>query len=597
MIAQSLPQMFFERAAARGHKPAQLSKHGTVWHALSWHDLHVRVRNIAQGLLALGLQVGERVAILSESRAEWVQCDLGILAAAGITVPIYPSSTDEQTAYILQNSEATIAFADTVAQIEKLRRVRPQAPALRQVIWMCDHPDTAEPLMLSLDDLIARGTMAAEQTAVLEERLRLLTPDHDATYVYTSGTTGPPKGVVQTHGNHLFMVQSCGAIIAAQEGDVDLLFLPLAHSFARLEEFLGLYMGFTTAFAESLEALAQNMREVRPMLVFSVPRVYEKIYARVMAAGTTGSAMKRAIFRWCVGVGKRVSMLQQQRQPVPGSLHLQYKLAHKLVFHKLHQTVGGRLRFFISGGAPLSQEIAAFFHAAGMLILEGYGLTETCPALTANRYDHYKFGTVGMVFPGIEIRLAPDGEILARGPNIARGYYKRPQETTEVFRDDGWFATGDIGELDAEGFLRITDRKKDLIVTSGGKNIAPQNIENLLKTDRYISQAMVYGDRRTYLTAVLTLDMEEVGSYAREHGMQYNRPEELASHPHIQQLLESRMAQINQRLASYETIKKFIIAPADFSQENGQLTPTLKVKRKVVIQQYQTQLEQLYQEA
>jgi long-chain acyl-CoA synthetase len=596
MALQSIPQMFFDRAAARGQKPAQLSKHAGAWHELSWHDLSTRVRNLAKGLLTLGLQVGDRVAILSDSRAEWVQCDLGILAAAGITVPIYPSSTDEQTTYILQNSEATIAFADTATQLDKLVRVRAQIPALRQIICMCGRPDTADPLLLSLEDLISRGVAATEQEHVLEERLRQLTPAHEATYVYTSGTTGPPKGVVQTHGNHLFMVQSCGEIIEAQEGDVDLLFLPLAHSFARMEEFLGLYVGLTTAFAESIDALAQNMKEVRPMLVFSVPRVYEKIYARVMAAGAAGSPVKRAIFQWCVGVGKQVSALQQRHQPVPGLLCLKYRLAHRLVFGKLHQTVGGRLRYFVSGGAPLSQEIAEFFHAAGMLILEGYGLTETCPALTVNRYQHYKFGTVGTALPGVEIRLAPDGEILARGPNIAQGYYKRPEETAEVFRDGGWFATGDIGEIDSEGFLRITDRKKDLIVTSGGKNIAPQNIENLLKTDRYISQAMVYGDRRNYLVGVLTLNLEEVELYAREHHIAYNTPEELAAHPQIRQLLEGRVAECNQRLASYETLKKFIIAPIDFSQENGQLTPTLKVKRKVVTEKYQAQLEQLYQE-
>jgi long-chain acyl-CoA synthetase len=596
MVAQSIPQMFFERAAARGHKAAQLSKHGTVWQERSWHDLSTRVRNIAKGLLTLGLSMGDRVAILSDSRAEWVQCDLGILAAAGITVPIYPSSTDEQTAYILQHSEATIVFADTTLQIDKLLRVRTQAPALRHVIWICERPTTADPLLLSLEDLIARGAAADEQTAILEERLRLLTPEHEATYVYTSGTTGPPKGVVQTHGNHLFMMQSCGDIIEAHEGDVDLLFLPLAHSFARLEEFLGLYIGLTTAFAESIDALAKNMQEVRPMLVFSVPRVYEKIYARVMAAGTAGSPVKQAIFHWCVGVGKQVSALLQHRQPVPALLRLRYALAQKLVFGKLHQAVGGRLRYFVSGGAPLAQDIAEFFHAAGMLILEGYGLTETCPALTVNQFKHYKFGTVGTALPGVEIRIAPDGEILARGPNIAQGYYKRPQETAEVFHDDGWFATGDIGALDSEGFLRITDRKKDLIVTSGGKNIAPQNIENLLKTDRYISQAMVYGDRHHYLTAVLTLDMEEVGPYARAHNIPYHQPEELAAQPQIRQLVESRVAALNQRLASYETIKKFIIAPTDFSPENGLLTPTLKVKRKIVTQQYQTQLEQLYQE-
>jgi long-chain acyl-CoA synthetase len=596
MQAQSIPRMFFERAAARGQRPAQLRKQGAVWEAISWHALSDLVRHIAQGLLALGLPIGDRVAILSASRAEWVQCDLGILAAAGITVPIYPSSTDEQTAYILQNSEATMVFVDTPEQLEKLRRIQPQLPALRQIMLMGGQPPDAAPQVLSLADLIDRGAAAEDQTAELEARLQHLTLDQEATYVYTSGTTGPPKGVVQTHGNHLFMVQSCGAIMVAQEGDVNLLFLPLAHSFARLEEFLGLYVGLTTAFAESIDALAQNMQEVRPMLVFSVPRVYEKIYARVMAAGTSGSPLKQALFRWSVGVGRQISTLQQGQQPVPHLLRWKHALAHKLVFHKLHQTLGGRLRYFVSGGAPLSQEIAEFFHAAGMLILEGYGLTETCPALTANRYDHYKFGTVGTALPGVEVRLAPDGEILARGPNIAQGYYKRPQETAEVFCDNGWFATGDIGELDAEGFLRITDRKKDLIVTAAGKNVAPQNIENRLKTDRYISQAMVYGDRRKYLTAVLTLDLEEIVPYAHEHSITYKQPAELVTHPQIQALLTSRVAQCNQRLASYETIKKFIIAPADFTQESGELTPTLKVKRKVIIHKYQAELDKLYEE-
>jgi long-chain acyl-CoA synthetase len=594
MVAQNIPQMFFARAATRGHKAAQLVKHGTSWQDVSWQALSDRVRNIAKGLLTLGVQVGDRVAILANSRAEWVQCDLSILAVAGITVPIYPSSTEEQTAYILHDSEVTLVFADTPDQVAKLLQVWPHLPTLRQIILMCGQPATRHPHLLSLEDLMAQGAAAAEQSAVLEARLHNLTPAHEATYVYTSGTTGPPKGVVQTHGNHLFMVQSCGQIIPAQEGDVHLLFLPLAHSFARLEEFLGLYVGLTTAFAESLEALAQNMREVRPMLVFSVPRVYEKIYARVLAAGTSGTPLKQAIFQWCVRVGKQVSAHRQRQQPIPSRLRLQYTLAHKLVFHKLQQSVGGRLRCFISGGAPLAQEIAEFFHAAGMLILEGYGLTETCPALTVNRYNHYKFGTVGLALPGVEIRLAPDGEILARGPNIAKGYYKRPQETAEVFQNDGWFASGDIGELDTAGFLRITDRKKDLIVTSGGKNIAPQNLENLLKTDRYISQAMVYGDRRNYLTAVLTLDLEEAAQYAQAHGISYNRPEELATHPQIRQLLAQRVEQHNQHLASYETIKKFIIAPTDFTQEGGELTPTLKVKRKVVTQKYQAQLNQLY---
>ena len=515
MDGSSIPQVFFDRAAQRGGKAAHLVKRDGVWREISWQELRDLVRHVARGLLTLDLQAGDRVAILSDSRAEWVQCDIGIMAAAGITVPIYASSTPDQAAYILQNSGATAMFIDTSAQLDKILAVRDQVPALKHIVMMTDNPAGTDDSILKLTDLVQRGRGAVDQEAVLEERLQGLTPEHEATYVYTSGTTGPPKGVVQTHGNHLFMMESCGAITDLDEGDVNLLFLPLAHSFARLESFLGFYKGWTTAFAESIDALSQNMREVRPMLVMSVPRVYEKVYASVQA-GAAGSAVKQAIFNWCVGVGRQASRLQQQSQPLPLGLSLKRHLAHRLVFSKLHEALGGRLRYFVSGGAPLAREIAEFFHAAGLLILEGYGLTETCPALTANRHDNYKFGTVGLPVPGVELRLSDDGEILARGPNIAIGYYQRPEATAEVFLEDGWFATGDIGEIDADGFLRITDRKKDLLVTAGGKNVAPQNIENLLKGDPLISQAMVYGDRRPFLTVVLTLDMEAATAYARK---------------------------------------------------------------------------------
>lgn len=593
MDASSIPQVFFDRAAQRGGKTAHMVKRDGAWCEISWQELRDTVRHVAKGLLTLGLQAGDRVAILSDSRAEWVQCDLGIMAAAGITVPIYASSTPDQAAYILQNSGATAIFVDTTAQLDKILAVRDQVPTLKHIIVMTDNPPGADDAILTLADLIQRGRDAADQETVLEQRLQGLTPEHEATYVYTSGTTGPPKGVVQTHGNHLFMMESGGAILDIGEGDVNLLFLPLAHSFARFESFLGFYKGWTTAFAEGIDALSQNMREVRPMLVVSVPRVYEKVYASVQA-GAAGSAVKQAIFNWCVGVGRQASRLLQQGQPLPPGLRLKRGLAHRLVFGKLHAALGGRLRYFVSGGAPLAREIAEFFHAAGLLILEGYGLTETCPALTANRHDNFKFGTVGLALPGVELRLGDDGEILARGPNIAKGYYQRPEATAEVFLDEGWFATGDIGEIDADGFLRITDRKKDLLVTAGGKNVAPQNIENLLKGDPLISQAMVYGDRRPFLTAVLTLDMEAATAYARELGISGETAAELAENPQVRTLLEGRVERVNQRLAPYETIKKFVIAREDFTEASNELTPTLKVKRQVVTQKYQADLDALY---
>ncbi|MFQ5458963.1 MAG: AMP-dependent synthetase/ligase, partial [Myxococcota bacterium] len=377
--------------------------------------------------------------------------------------------------------------------------------------------------------------------------------------------------------------------------DMDLLFLPLAHSFARAEGLGGIYQGLTTAFAESLDTIAENLGEVKPTIVYSVPRIYERIYTKVNSGARDAGGVKLKLFTWAVGVGRKVSQLKQKGEPIPPLLGFQYALATKLVFSKIQAIVGGRLRFFGSGGAPLAREIAEFFHAAGILILEGYGLTETCPVLTVSTTKAYKFGTVGKPLPGVTVKIAEDGEIIAKGRNIAQGYFKREEATAEAFRD-GWFYTGDIGEFDEDGFLKITDRKKDLIVTAGGKNVAPQNIENLLKTDPYISQVMVHGDKRKFLSAIITLDLENVTTWAKEQGIEDLSPVALARNEKVNALIREVVEESSRKLASYETIKKFHLTGADFSVESGELTPTLKVKRKVVTEKYQDVLDGFYDE-
>src|SRR3989454_1711580 len=512
MAADTLARIFWERVERSADRPAHQFKQGTAWKTTTWREVGETVREVALGLLALGRGKGDAVALLSGSRAEWVQADFSIFSAGCVTVPVYPSY-----------------------------------------------------------------------------------PPDLATIVYTSGTTGPPKGVMQTHGNHVAAVSASKQATPVEEGWVHLLFLPLAHSFARLESFLGVAHGLTTAFAENLDKVGENLREVRPHFICSVPRVFEKVYAKILSGVEAGSPVKRKIFHWAVGVGRDVSRHQQRAQPVPSSLEWRRKLAHKLVFSKLHAALGGRLEWAVSGGAPLSRDIAEFFHAAGILLLEGDGLTETCPALTFNRRTGLRFRSVGQPLPGGELKIAPDGEILARGANVAtRGYFKQPEATKEVFEPNGWFHTGDIGRLDADGFLFITDRKKDIIVTAGGMNIAPQNIENMLKADPFISQVMVYGDRRPYPVALITVNPEELTKFAREQGILVNDPVVLVTHPKIVERIGRTVEEKNTQLQSYAKIKKFAVLPADFTLDGGELTPTLKVKRKVVAQKYQGALEELY---
>jgi long-chain acyl-CoA synthetase len=596
MPADTLARMFWNRVERSVSSPAQQFKQGGAWRTLTWREVGDSVREIATGLIALGRKKGEAVGILSASRAEWVQADFAIFSAGCVTIPVYPTYPLDLIQYIVNDAGVKTLIVEDPGQLAKVLEVQGKMEGLEQIVVIQGYEGKEpSPRIFTWEALRRLGRENREKfKSELASRVADTRPDDIATIVYTSGTTGPPKGVVQTHGNHLAALGSAAETTSIREGDVHLLFLPLAHSFARLESFIGIHRGLTTAFAENIDKLRDNLPETRPHFLCSVPRVFEKVYAGALAKAESGSPLKKKIFHWALGVGKEVSRLKQAKKPVPAGLKLKYRLAHKLVFSKMHAALGGRLRFAVSGGAPLSREIAEFFHAAGILILEGYGLTETCPVLSNNQEDNFKFGSVGLPIPGVEIKIAPDGEILGRGKNIAQGYFKKPEATAEVFLAGGWFATGDIGRIDEDGFLFITDRKKDLIVTAGGMNIAPQNIENLLKGDPFISQAMVHGDKRPYPVALLTVNPDELVKFAKEQGILITDPAALAKHPKVVERVSRIVENKNTELQSYAKIKKFAILPGDFTVDNGLLTPTLKVKRKVITEKNREILDSFY---
>jgi long-chain acyl-CoA synthetase len=597
MAADTLARMFWDRVERSGERPAQQFKHNGGWKTITWQEVGDVVREVTLGLLALGRGKGDAVALLSTSRAEWVQADFAIFSAGCVTVPVYPSYPPDLIAYVVNDSGAKTIIVEDPGQLAKVLEARDKMPSLEHIVVISGYDAPQPPKMvLTWESLRRLGRDSADaHRSTLADRVASTRPTDLATIVYTSGTTGPPKGVMQTHGNHIAAVTASKQSTPVEEGWVHLLFLPLAHSFARLESFLGVAHGLTTAFAENLDKVGENLRETRPHFICSVPRVFEKVYAKILAGVEAGSPAKKKIFGWAVSVGRDVSRHQQRGQPIPTTLELKRKLAHKLVFSKLHAALGGRLRWAVSGGAPLSRDIAEFFHAAGILLLEGYGLTETCPVLTFNRPDRFKFGSVGQSLPGIQLRIAADGEILARGPNIATlGYFKQPEATREVFDQDGWFHTGDIGTVDGDGFVFITDRKKDLIVTAGGMNIAPQNIENLLKTDPFISQVMIYGDRRPYPVALITVNADELSKFARDHGILASESATIVKHPKVVERVGRTVEEKNTQLQSYAKIKRFTVLADDFTLDGGELTPTLKVKRKVVSQKYRDAIEELY---
>ncbi len=588
----TIGECFAARAERYGDRTWLRVKREGRYQDLSWRAAAERVRHFTLGLMELGLQNAEHVALLSENRPEWPLADLAIQTAGGCNVPIYPTNTPAQTEYILRDSGAVIAIASTAAQVAKYLEVRPSCDALRHVIVMDDAGKTDG--VLTMSEVEATGAAVAEGDRVLAERLAQVDPHQLASIIYTSGTTGDPKGVMLTHENFLSNARAACIVIPAGDRDVCLSFLPLSHSFERMAGYyLPMVIGATIAYAESVDTLRENMVEVQPTLMASVPRVYEKFYAAVMEQVAGAPPLRQNIFHWALAAGKRGSALRIEGKQPRGLLALQLAVADRLVFRTIRKGTGGRLRYFVSGGAPLAREINEFFHALGITILEGYGLTETAPVLTTNTPNAFRFGTVGQPVPGVDLKIAEDGEILARGPNIMQGYYNQSEATAEVLRD-GWFYTGDIGEIDDDGYLKITDRKKDIIVTAGGKNLAPQNIENLFITDAFIAQVMVHGDRRKFPSALIVPDFSRLQTWATEHGLAGKSPEDLVGAPTVQQLFEERVDSLNATLAQYEKIKKFALLPAEFTLESGELTPSLKMKRKVITEKYLTLLDALY---
>jgi long-chain acyl-CoA synthetase len=561
------------------------------WVDVTWSEVRRTVERIAKSLIALGVEHGDRVCLLGNSRLEWVLGDLGIASCGGVTVGIYQSNLAEDCAYIVDHSDAEVIFVEDAAQRDKILSVRAQLTRLREIVVFDGESDPASSVM-GWSDFLERGDSVAD--ARLEERANRIAPEDLASLVYTSGTTGVPKGVMISHGNLIFTADSVCQSLTMQSGWITLLFLPLAHVYARLMVYCCLQCAVTVAFAESLLKIPDNLRETRPFFIASAPRVYEKFYDRIIGGVEQAGGLKRRVFDWALGVGQQVSQLKQAGRPIPPVLGLKYAAAERLVFGKIQQAFGGRLVYGISGAAPLNKTIAEFFHACGVLILEGIGMTENTSFSNVNRIGDNKFGTVGPVGPGIEMKIAEDGEVLFRGENVMKGYFKNPEATTETIDADGWMHSGDIGEIDAQGFLRITDRKKDLIVTAGGKNVAPQRIERILRTSRYIGHVMACGDKKKFISALITLDPENIKDWATKHGKGSVGLEQLASDHAVNQLIEEEIERLNGQLASFESVKKFTILPRDFSIDGGELTPTLKIKRKVVVDRFGDQIDAMY---
>lgn len=596
MMPGTIAALFFHQARQYGQRPLCWVKRHGAYQPLSWAAVAADVQAFGMSLMELGIEQGDRVALLSENRPEWMIADLSILSLGAVTVPIYTTLSTREIEHILSDCGARAAIVSNEAHASTIEALRERLPHLAHCIQIEPRPFGIFPRGVQwYGELLGLGRSNREGGPAFFEQVLATQPKDLASLVYTSGTTGLPKGVMLTHDNFLSNCRACAQVIPVTEADSTLSFLPLSHVFERMAGYYFiLFVGGTIAYAESLEAVAENLTEVHPTVVCAVPRFYEKLHARVLEAVQAGSPLKRAIFAWATRVGQRVTQAFSARRPPGPGLRLQQAVADRLVFHKLRKRLGGRLRFFISGGAPLSQSLAQFFYGAGVLILEGYGLTETSPVISCNTPTALKFGTVGRPIPGVEVKIADDGEILTRGAHVMQGYFNNPAATREVLEPDGWFHTGDIGRLDPEGFLRITDRKKELIVLASGKKVPPAVVEQLLKADPAIDDAVVLGDRRPYLAALLVPNAARLVHQAAQLGLTDARLDTLVREPKVLAWLQGRLDDLQRDLAPFERVKRFALLPQPFTQTAGELTPTMKVKRQVIGQRYAALIETMY---
>ena len=584
--------MFEESVQQHGSKPALAHKpKGGTYQDISYTQFGESVDAFSKGLSTLGVQKDDRVALLSENRPEWATTDFGSLKTGAVTVPMFSTLTAAQVSYILNDSGAKIICVSTESQLKKALSIRDDVPTLEHIILFDSTEDETPEGVIQFEDVCNRGKEidSTEKSSASEDDI--------ATIIYTSGTTGNPKGVMLTHANFISNLQACKSLIDVSETDVLLSFLPLSHVFERLGgHYVPLFSGAQIAYAESTFTVARNMQEISPTVMLSVPRLYETMHDRVLSAVQAGSPLKQKIFHWGVSIGSAVSSAIQQGKNPSAILRLQQGIADKLVFAKLKAATGGRLRFFVSGGAALPQAIAEFFHAAGILILEGYGLTETSPVISMNHPAKWKFGTVGVPVPGVEVQIAEDGEILTRGPHVMKGYFNNEAETAEVIDADRWFHTGDIGIIDEDGFVKITDRKKNIIVLSNGKNVAPQPIESELVQSPFISQIMLIGNERKNLAALIVPNYDALKAWASENNVEAADTSAMLQAREIQQLIQGEIRSRLTDFADFEQVRRFALLEQEFSQEADEMTPTLKLKRNVIIEKYGDVIDGMYPE-